>query len=183
MSQESRFQVNLAGMIDILSNHLYSDQNVYIRELLQNGTDAIRARRLWDADFDAGEIQVELLQDKASGSKTLVFADNGIGLTAEEVELFLATIASSSKGSKDFGAAREQSFIGRFGIGLLSCFVVTTAIRLVTHSAKTGVVLEWHGHGDGTYVIRELPSEERPEAGTSVYLTYKDDIAAEAYSE
>ena len=104
MSQESRFQVNLAGMIDILSNHLYSDQNVYIRELLQNGTDAIRARRLWDADFDAGEIQVELLQDKASGSKTLVFADNGIGLTAEEVELFLATIASSSKGSKDFGA-------------------------------------------------------------------------------
>ena len=88
MSQESRFQVNLAGMIDILSNHLYSDQNVYIRELLQNGTDAIRARRLWDADFDAGEIQVELLQDKASGSKTLVFADNGIGLTAEEVSSF-----------------------------------------------------------------------------------------------
>ena len=183
MSQESRFQVNLAGMIDILSNHLYSDQNVYIRELLQNGTDAIRARRLWDADFDAGEIQVELLQDKANGSKTLVFADNGIGLTVEEVELFLATIASSSKGTKDFGAEREQSFIGRFGIGLLSCFVVTTAIRLVTHSAKTGVVLEWHGHGDGTYAIRELPSAERSEAGTSVYLTYKDDIAAEAYAE
>ena len=183
MSQENRFQVNLAGMIDILSNHLYSDKNVYVRELLQNGTDAIRARRLWDVDFDAGEIQVELLPDQATGGKTLRFADNGIGLTADEIEVFLATIASSSKGEKNFGDSAEQSFIGRFGIGLLSCFVVTTEIRLLTHSAKTGTVLEWRGNGDGTYAIHELPLSERPEVGTTVYLSYKDDIASADFAE
>ncbi|TGV06009.1 HSP90 family protein [Alcaligenaceae bacterium 429] len=183
MSQESRFQVNLAGMIDILSNHLYSDQNVYIRELLQNGTDAIRARKLWDSKFDTGEINVELQQDQNANSKTLVFTDNGIGLTADEVEIFLATIASSSKGEKNFGESSEQSFIGRFGIGLLSCFVVTTQIRLVTHSAKTGTVLEWNGKGDGTYEIRELAPESHPEIGTTVYLTYKTEIAAETYAD
>lgn len=183
MSQESRFQVNLAGMIDILSNHLYSDQNVYIRELLQNGTDAIRARKLLDNSFEQGEITVALQQDQSSSSKTLVFADNGIGLTADEVEIFLATIASSSKGEKNFTEGHEQSFIGRFGIGLLSCFVVTTQIRLVTHSAKAGTVLEWNGKGDGTYEIRELPLEEHPEIGTTVYLTYKDEIARESYDD
>ncbi|NHC61926.1 HSP90 family protein [Paenalcaligenes suwonensis] len=183
MNQESRFQVNLAGMIDILSNHLYSDQNVYIRELLQNGTDAIRARKLWDSAFEAGEINVELQQDQVSNHKTLVFSDNGIGLTANEIEIFLATIASSSKGEKNFGASNEQSFIGRFGIGLLSCFVVTTQIRLITHSAKTGTVLEWNGKGDGTYDIHELSQEARPEVGTTVYLTYKAEIAAESFAE
>ena len=111
MSQESRFQVNLAGMIDILSNHLYSDQNVYIRELLQNGTDAIRARRLWDADFDAGEIQVELLQDKANGSKTLVFADNGIGLTAEEVELFWPPLPAPPKVQKTLAPSANKALL------------------------------------------------------------------------
>lgn len=179
MPQDNRFQVNLAGMIDILSNHLYSDQNVYVRELLQNGTDAIRARRLYDATFDHGEIHVALQSDAGAQGKTLVFSDNGIGLTAEEIAEFLATIASSSKGDKNFDiGSREQSFIGRFGIGLLSCFVVTSEIRLLTHSAKQGTVWEWCGKGDGTYTIHELPLEARPEVGTTVFLNYKAEIAS-----
>ena len=183
MSQENRFQVNLAGMIDILSNHLYSSQNVYLRELLQNGTDAIRARRLFSSDFEQGEIHVELLPNPDGNSKTLVFADNGIGLTHSEINQFLATIASSSKGDKNFDASAEQSFIGRFGIGLLSCFVVTTEIRLITHSVKTGTVLEWCGKGDGTYSIRELAVSDRPEPGTTVFLNYKPEFATEAYTD
>lgn len=187
MSQDNRFQVNLAGMIDILSNHLYSDQDVYLRELLQNGTDAIRARRLYDAEFDSGEIHVSIQSNHANyaesdvknHSKTLVFSDNGIGLTAEEIAEFLATIASSSKGDKNFdNGSREQSFIGRFGIGLLSCFVVTSEIRLLTHSAKHGTVWEWCGKGDGTYTIKELPLAARPDIGTTVFLNYKADIAS-----
>ena len=179
MSQENRFQVNLSGMIDILSNHLYSHQDVYIRELLQNGTDAIRARKMYDAGFDNGEIHVALQINADTQDKTLVFSDNGIGLTAEEIAEFLATIASSSKGDKNFDHnSREQSFIGRFGIGLLSCFVVTSEIRLLTHSAKSGTVWEWCGKGDGTYTINELPLQARPEIGTTVFLNYNADISS-----
>ncbi|HHQ0961689.1 TPA: ATP-binding protein, partial [Listeria monocytogenes] len=115
-----RFQVNLAGMIDILSNHLYDEKDVYIRELLQNATDAIRARKKIDSTLE-GKIHASLTGD--NNEKTLIVEDNGIGLTEDEVHAFLATIANSSKGEKNFDGESSNDFIGRFGIGLLSCFI------------------------------------------------------------
>src|SRR5215831_13901686 len=166
------FQVNLGGIIELLSFHLYSGPQVYLRELLQNATDAIQARRKLDPDF-GGAINIEL----AEGSEpTLVFEDNGIGLTEEEVHQFLATIGLSSK--RDELARQREEFIGQFGIGLLSGFLVTDEIVMVTQSAKPGhPALEWRGRADGQYSLRRL-EKPRSEPGTTVFLRAKPDAAS-----
>ncbi|TYV74040.1 HSP90 family protein [Listeria monocytogenes] len=161
-----RFQVNLAGMIDILSNHLYDEKDVYIRELLQNATDAIRARKKIDSTLE-GKIHASLTGD--NNEKTLIVEDNGIGLTEDEVHAFLATIANSSKGEKNFDGESSNDFIGRFGIGLLSCFIVSDEIVMISTSQKDGGTTEWRGKADGTYSVRKIESDTR-EPGTQVYL-------------
>ncbi|MBC2182480.1 HSP90 family protein [Listeria sp. FSL L7-0233] len=161
-----RFQVNLAGMIDILSNHLYDEKDVYIRELLQNATDAIRARKKIDPTLK-GKIHASLTGD--INEKTLILEDNGIGLTEDEVHAFLATIANSSKGEKNFDGQSSNDFIGRFGIGLLSCFIVSDEIVMISTSQKDGGTTEWRGKADGTYSVRKIETDTR-EPGTQVYL-------------
>ncbi|MWW27038.1 HSP90 family protein [Listeria monocytogenes] len=161
-----RFQVNLAGMIDILSNHLYDEKDVYIRELLQNATDAIRARKKIDSTLE-GKIHASLTGD--NNEKTLIIEDNGIGLTEDEVHSFLATIANSSKGEKNFDGESSNDFIGRFGIGLLSCFIVSDEIVMISTSQKDGGTTEWRGKADGTYSVRKIETDTR-EPGTQVYL-------------
>ncbi|MBC1549101.1 HSP90 family protein [Listeria sp. FSL L7-1434] len=161
-----RFQVNLAGMIDILSNHLYDEKDVYIRELLQNATDAIRARKKIDPTLE-GKIHASLTGD--INEKTLILEDNGIGLTEDEVHAFLATIANSSKGEKNFDGQSSNDFIGRFGIGLLSCFIVSDEIVMISTSQKDGGTTEWRGKADGTYSVRKIETDTR-EPGTQVYL-------------
>ncbi|EAA0012327.1 HSP90 family protein [Listeria monocytogenes] len=161
-----RFQVNLAGMIDILSNHLYDEKDVYIRELLQNATDAIRARKKIDSTLE-GKIHASLTGD--NNEKTLIVEDNGIGLTEDEVHAFLATIANSSKGEKNFDGESSNDFIGRFGIGLLSCFIVSDEIVMISTSQKDGGTTEWRGKADGTYSVRKIETDTR-ELGTQVYL-------------
>ncbi|MDP4097041.1 HSP90 family protein [Paenibacillus sp. P96] len=164
-----RFQVDLSGMINILSNHLYSSPKVFLRELLQNAVDAVTARKVLEPDFK-GRVHIELA-GTGSGA-TLMIEDNGIGLTKEEVHQFLAMIGQSSKRGKDL-IMGETSFIGRFGIGLLSCFMISDEIVMLTQSAQGGPSLEWKGKPDGTYSIRELATELSP--GTKVYLRCKPD--------
>jgi molecular chaperone HtpG len=170
------FQVNLAGVIELLSAHLYSGPHVYLRELLQNAVDAISARRQL-AKSPPGEITVELVEDSAGGAATLIFEDNGIGLTEEEVHRFLATIGSSSKRGELPGV--QNDFIGQFGIGLLSGFMVSDEIVMITRSVKGGQpVLEWSGQANGRYSLRTLPdSEAKP--GTKVFLRAR--VAAGEY--
>ncbi|WP_124728335.1 HSP90 family protein [Staphylospora marina] len=158
------FKVNLKGMIDLLSNHLYSTPHVYLRELVQNAADAITARKKLDPEH-AGRIGVELYE---SGPRpTLFIEDNGIGLTEEEVHRFLSQIGHTSKQGTD-----EEDFIGRFGVGLLSCFIVSDEIVLLTRSAKGGDAVEWRGRPDGSYTLRRLESEMAP--GTRIYLQAKE---------
>jgi molecular chaperone HtpG len=91
---EHRFQVNLKGIITLLSDNLYSGPGVYVRELLQNSVDAIRARHLADAAFTGGQLNIEVNEGDVA---TVVFQDNGVGLSEEEVHRVLATIGASSK--------------------------------------------------------------------------------------
>ncbi|MEO3945879.1 HSP90 family protein [Gorillibacterium sp. CAU 1737] len=160
------FQVNLQGLIDLLSNHLYSDPGIFIRELLQNGVDAVTARKRLGQSFE-GQVLVEVYP-----SETLSFTDNGSGLTAEEIEQFLARIGSTTKrGDLDLA----DDYIGQFGVGLLSCFVVSDEIVLITRSAKGDGALEWRGKPDGTYGIRSL--EREVPVGTTVFLKAKPEFA------
>ncbi|WP_243644470.1 HSP90 family protein [Paenibacillus pinisoli] len=158
------FQVNLQGVIDLLSNHLYSDPGVFVRELLQNGVDAVTARRRLGHAFD------ETVKVEVFSSYTLAFSDNGCGLTESEIEQFLARIGSSTKREQQDTA---DDFIGQFGVGLLSCFVVSEEIAMITRSALEGDALEWRGKPDGTYTIKKLQHEVP--IGTTVYLKAKPD--------
>ncbi|MFI7352770.1 HSP90 family protein [Streptomyces avidinii] len=166
------FQVDLRGLVDLLSHHLYSSPRVYVRELLQNAVDAITARHALEP---AAEIRIRL---SASGGRVTI-EDSGIGLTADEAHSLLATIGRSSKragSGNDLNEqgleATRQEFLGQFGIGLLACFVVARQIRVVTRSARDphAAPVEWLATDDGSYTVRELPHEARPEPGTTVVL-------------
>jgi len=167
-----RFQVSLDGLIELLSNHLYSSPAVFVRELLQNGVDAVEARRALEPDH-AAEIRVELHGSEAGA--TLAFADNGIGLTEEQAHEFLATIGRSAKRGEL--PEREGGYLGQFGVGLLSCFVVAEEVALVSRALDRGEdPIEWTGRVDGSYSVRRLDSEIEP--GTTVYLRLRSDAAA-----
>ncbi|MDI2027625.1 HSP90 family protein [Saccharopolyspora sp. TS4A08] len=154
------FQVDLRGVVEILSQHLYSSPRVFLRELLQNARDAVVARGAADAP---GLIQVSV-EDGA-----IVVADNGIGLDAGEMRALLATIGASSKRA-DLERA-QQDFLGRFGIGLLSCFLIGDAVEVISRSAKTdhAPTVRWVGSSDGTYEITEAPEALR-EPGSRIIV-------------
>ncbi|MEX0717362.1 MAG: HSP90 family protein [Planctomycetaceae bacterium] len=167
MSGAHKFQVDLRGVIDLLSNHLYSGPQVYVRELLQNSVDAITARRRIEPDH-RGSIRLEIMGAADSVQRTLIVHDDGVGLTESEVHEFLATIGRSSKRDP----LDRSDFIGQFGIGLLSAFIVSDEIVVITRSAKPehpGV--EWTGRSDGTYSLRTLERDFEP--GTQVFLRAK----------
>lgn len=171
------FQVNLRGVIELLSDHLYSGPEVFVRELLQNAVDAIRAREKLEQDFQ-GEIELELSKGRSGEPPTLLISENGVGLTEDEIHRFLATIGESSK--RGLNGERPVDFVGQFGIGLLSCFMVSDEIVVVTRSAKSGhAAMEWRGRCDGTYSVKSIDADLAP--GTQVYLKCKP--GAEEYFE
>ncbi|QKG85139.1 HSP90 family protein [Kroppenstedtia pulmonis] len=165
--EQYQFQIHLGGIIDLLSNHLYSGPQVFIRELMQNGVDAIQARKRIE-EGHRGRMDIQVVDAKNDLPATLVFEDNGIGLTEQEVHQFLATIGESSKRG-DLGD-RRGDFIGQFGIGLLSCFMVADEILMITKSAreKGHPPVKWRGKPDGTYEVNLLETDVTP--GTRVYL-------------
>lgn len=165
-ASEHRFQINLAGLIDLLSHHLYTRPDVFVRELLQNATDAIQARKQISREH-VGSVTLELDDDMHA----VTFTDNGVGLSEAEMHRFLAVIGESSKRGDLFGQA--QDFIGQFGIGLLACFIVAEEIELISRSANgaEAPTLRWRGRPDGTYDIGQV--EARAEPGTSVRLVAK----------
>ncbi|GAA1715551.1 HSP90 family protein [Fodinicola feengrottensis] len=158
------FQVDLRGVVDLLSHHLYSSPRVYLRELLQNAVDATTARR---ATEPAAAIEIRLEPLGLNESPMLRIHDTGIGLTEHEVHTLLATIGRSSK-RDDLGFARHE-FLGQFGIGLLSCFLVADEIHVVTRSATGGPTMVWRGYADGRYSL-EKAEQERETPGTTVSL-------------
>ena len=160
------FQVDLRGVVDLLSHHLYGSPRVYVRELLQNAVDAITARR---AAEPAAPAVVRIEPPEMTGDGTLRVHDTGIGLTEAQVHELLATIGRSSK-RDELGFARHE-FLGQFGIGLLSCFLVADEIRVQTRHGDEPTVL-WTGYADGRYRVELAgPGASRAEPGTTVTLT------------
>lgn len=165
-SAAHQFQVDLRGVIDLLSRHIYSSPRVFLRELLQNAVDAIAARRALDGG--GGRIRITPVSD---GSAEFVLRDDGIGLTEAEVADLLATVGRSSK--RDIFDLPRSDFLGQFGIGMLSCFMVCDTIVIRSRSAAGGDPVEWTGHADGTFTVSPYAGDLP--VGTSVHLTPRAD--------
>ncbi|MFD6092284.1 HSP90 family protein [Oerskovia sp. NPDC060338] len=156
----STFQVDLHGVVDLLARHLYSSPRVYLRELLQNGVDAITARRGLAGEDAPATVRLRPLPDGG-----LEVADSGVGLTLAEAGELLATIGRSSKRDVELGTGREE-FLGQFGIGLLSAFMVADEIELTSRSARRHddgtwpAPVRWRGFADGSYELAEIGPDD-----------------------
>ena len=154
MSSEEKFRVDLGGIVELLSRNLYSGSDVYLRELLQNGVDAITA------NAQSGKDDEGTYSSDTSGrirfvvdGHTLRVTDNGVGLNIDEARNLLATIGGSSK-RDEFGLGRSD-YLGQFGIGLLSCFMVSDNIVVYSKTARDNgdSVVRWQGNSSGTWTV------------------------------
>jgi molecular chaperone HtpG len=178
----NRFKVDLRGIIDLAAHHLYTSPEVFVRESIQNAVDAVTARRRLEPGY-TGRVRLELTPADDERPGAICINDDGIGLTEAEVHQFLSTVGASTKRDSaeevvDRLTGEEGGFLGRFGIGLLSCFMVSDEIVVITRSAREphSPAVEWRGRADGSYTVRTLPDSPLP-PGSSVYLTAKEDAA------
>lgn len=170
-------------MLDLVINSLYSNKEIFLREIISNASDAIdRARfeALKDTELLEGDStwKIKLIVDKAA--KTLTVSDNGIGMTPEEVEKNIGTVANS--GTKKFldtlAANKEKlppELIGQFGVGFYSAFMVADEVTVITrrHGAAN-TATKWVSKGDGYYTVE---AAEKATRGTDVIMTLKEDAA------
>lgn len=175
------FQTEVAKLLDLLANSLYSNKEVFLRELISNASDALDKLHflsLTDQKLlgDDPILRIRVKADKDAG--TLTISDNGIGMTVEEAQEHLGTIAKS--GTDEFfkslsgDAAKDSQLIGRFGVGFYSAFIVANKVTVYSRSAKAaqneGVC--WESEGLGTYTAERIDRKER---GTDIVLHLKAD--------
>jgi molecular chaperone HtpG len=172
------FQAEVKQLLDLMVHSLYSDKDVFLRELISNASDALdklRFEQLTRADLaSAGERHIRLEADREK--RTLSIVDNGIGMTRDEVVRNIGTIARS--GTKEFLGALKQAqkdalppeLIGQFGVGFYSAFMVADKVTLVTRRAGQELATRWESTGDGSYSISEAA---RDHVGTTVTLELK----------
>jgi molecular chaperone HtpG len=177
-----KFKAEVNKILDLMIHSLYSHKEIFLRELISNASDAIDKARyaaLTDQALleGAGEWKIELIPDKDAG--TLTVRDNGIGMTREEAVEALGTIAHS--GTKEFMKLLESrevkdnpELIGQFGVGFYSAFMVAEQVSVITRKAgaAAGEAVLWRSDADGTYTLEDT---EKPERGTDVVLTLKED--------
>src|SRR5579884_3323758 len=136
---QHRFGIHLDGIIEVLARNLYADPDVFVREMIQNAHDAILKRRATQASRLRGRIDVAIDAER----NAITFSDNGSGLTRTELHEYLSTIGASDKAALRAVLAGEgTSPVGRFGIGLLSGFIVAESIEVTTRSSD-GEPLRW----------------------------------------
>lgn len=163
MTNSQPFSVDLRGVVSLLSRNIYSGPKVYLRELIQNGIDAIKARedffvvpQNYQAPIHQQDLRIRIRP--ALAEQPFQITDEGIGLTLSEVQELLARVGSSSK--RDLLDLPSSGFLGHFGIGMLSCFMVTDEIIVTTKSIKAKTAVVWHGFSNGTFSTTELDEAE-----------------------
>ena len=168
-----KMETNFEGLIKLLAEHLYSEPDVFVRELVQNANDSIVRRRRAEPDL-AGRIEIDI----DSSTRTLRFRDNGLGMDARDIREFLSVIGSSGTGAtrRELGAqgGAALELIGQFGIGMLSAFVV--AERVVVRTRKLGEPggFAWHNSGS---VDCELFADPKEDVGTEIVVSVAPDYA------
>ena len=169
-----KIKTDFHGLIELLAKNLYPEEDMFIRELIQNAHDSIQMRQMLE-EAPAGRINITADRD----SMTIIFEDNGTGMTEKEITEYLSTIGRS--GTKELGEElkkrdreRTESLIGQFGIGILSAFVAADRVMVSTRSVSDEHGgLQWTVSGGPTY---ELESIEKKSPGTAVTLFLKHEF-------
>lgn len=182
--EEKIFKAETKELLNLMIHSIYTNKEIFLRELISNANDAIdklKFQSLTNNDLLKGDdkFKIEITVDK--DNRTLTIKDNGIGMTYDEVDENIGTIAKS--GSKVFKEQLEAAkkadidIIGQFGVGFYSAFIVADKVTLETRSPYSENGVRWVSSGDGNYEIEEISKENR---GTEITLHLKD---GEEYSE
>jgi molecular chaperone HtpG len=183
-AQTVEFEAETRQLLQLVVHSIYSNRDVFLRELVSNASDALDKLRLEsfrdkDLEVDLSDLHIEIEADPEG--RTLAVRDNGIGMTRDEVISLIGTIAKSgtaellagmraaaTEGAPDAGAASE--LIGKFGIGFYSSFMAADRVTLVSRRAGTTGGVRWESAGDSTYTIEDVPDAP---PGTTVTLHLK----------
>jgi molecular chaperone HtpG len=181
--ERRELQAEIKQLLDLMVHSLYSNKDIFLRELVSNASDALDKLRFEQATgghATAGELHIRI--DADARARTLSVADNGIGMTRDEVVSNIGTIARS--GTREFLAALKEAqrkdappeLIGQFGVGFYSAFMVADRVTLVTRRAGEATATRWESAGDGTYTLAE-DTREVPGTTVTLHLRPPDDEA------
>ncbi len=172
------FQTEVKHLLHLMINSLYSNKEIFLRELISNGSDAadkLRFEALSNESLYEGNSDLSIRVDFDKDERTITIADSGIGMTREEVQDHIGTIAKS--GTKQFfekltgDQAKDSELIGQFGVGFYSAFIVADKVTLTTRKAGTKEAVRWISAGEGDYTIETVDKETR---GTEIVLHLKE---------
>lgn len=188
-----KFKTESKKLLDLMINSIYTNREIFLRELVSNASDAIDKlylKSLTDASAQIDQANLAITVTPNKDARTLTISDNGIGMTAEELEENLGTIAHS--GSEEFKAANADKqgdavdIIGRFGVGFYSAFMVAKEVSVVTRAFGSEECNRWTSDGVEGYTIEAVPADDpayRQTAGSDVILTLKDNADETSYDE
>ena len=183
--KKKAFKAESKKLMDLMINSIYTNKEIFLREIISNASDAIdklHYMSLTDKDIkvDTSKFNIHITPDKEN--KTLTISDNGIGMTEEELENNLGTIAKS--GSSDFKENNEHKenidIIGKFGVGFYSAFMVANKVEVISKKYGTDKANKWTSSGIDGYEIEPATKENY---GTDIILYLKDDTEDEKYSK
>ena len=183
---KKQFKAESKRLLGLMINSIYTNKEIFLRELISNASDALDKRyylSLTDKSKSVDKKDLVITIERDIPNRTLVIEDTGIGMTSEELEKNLGTIAKS--GSADFKEQLEKSdksvdIIGQFGVGFYSAFMVADEIKVESKSVNSDTAYEWTSTGEDGYTIKEI---EKDKIGTRITLHIKDDTEDEKYSD
>ena len=179
-TERHEFQAEVKQVLDIVVHSLYTDKEIFVRELISNASDAtekLRHTQITEKDIYDPDLNLEIQVSADEKAGTITIRDFGIGMTHDELVENLGTIAHS--GSKAFlkalkeGGERNENLIGQFGVGFYSVFMVAESVDVYTRSWRPkGECFRWSSKGDGAYEIEPVDGERR---GTRIVIKLKDE--------
>ena len=180
-----QFKAESKKLLDLMINSIYTHKEIFLRELISNASDAVDKlyfRSLTDKNvgMSHGDFEIRITPDKEN--RTLTISDNGIGMTKEELEANLGTIAKSgSLAFKQENAdAKDIDVIGQFGVGFYSAFMVSDCVTVESRAYGESEAYRWQSKGVEGYTVEEC---DKPDVGTTITLHIKDDTDEEKYSQ
>ena len=183
--EKKQFQAESQRLLDLMINSIYTHREIFLREIISNASDAIDKlayTALTDDKVGLNRDQFAITITRDKEARTLTVSDNGIGMSKEEMEENLGTIAKS--GSLGFKQAMEKKedidIIGQFGVGFYSAFMVASQVTVISKKYGSDVAYKWVSQGTDGYTIEEA---ERDSAGTDVIMVLKADTEEDTYNQ